>query len=142
MHLNKLFGSNSLLLLGATLLDIGSCVPVQHKGQQHALKESRGKPFTPDNRDPYDHKVDTVGDKLQPLPWRMGDGATMLGPRNPERERQNPDLLRPPTTDHGTMPNMRWSFADSHIRIEVRCFCACSFWILHSIAKLCPLWQL
>ena len=42
----------------------------------------------------------------------------MLGPRNKDRERQNPDLLRPPTTDHGTMPNYRWSFADSHIRIE------------------------
>ena len=42
----------------------------------------------------------------------------MLGPRNRDRERQNPDLVRPPSTDHGNMPNMRWSFADSHIRIE------------------------
>ena len=42
----------------------------------------------------------------------------MLGPRNRARERQNPDLVRPPSTDHGAIPNMRWSFADSHIRIE------------------------
>jgi oxalate decarboxylase family bicupin protein len=42
----------------------------------------------------------------------------MLGPRNKDRERQNPDLVRPPSTDKGNMPNMRWSFADSHIRIE------------------------
>ena len=42
----------------------------------------------------------------------------MLGPRNKDRERQNPDIVRPPSTDHGSMPNMRWSFADSHIRIE------------------------
>ena len=49
---------------------------------------------------------------------RNGDGADMLGPRNRGRERQNPDLVRPPSTDHGNMPNMRWSFADSHIRIE------------------------
>lgn len=49
---------------------------------------------------------------------RNGDGANMLGPRNRDRERQNPDLVRPPSTDHGNMPNMRWSFADSHIRIE------------------------
>ena len=41
-----------------------------------------------------------------------------MGPRNRDRERQNPDLVRPPSTDHGTMQNMRWSFADSHIRIE------------------------
>lgn len=41
-----------------------------------------------------------------------------MGPRNRGRERQNPDLVRPPSTDHGNIPNMRWSFADSHIRIE------------------------
>ena len=41
-----------------------------------------------------------------------------MGPRNRARERQNPDLIRPPSTDHGAIPNMRWSFADSHIRIE------------------------
>ena len=41
-----------------------------------------------------------------------------MGPRNRDRERQNPDLVRPPSTDHGTLKNMRWSFADSHIRIE------------------------
>jgi hypothetical protein len=41
------------------------------------------------------------------------------GPRNKDRERQNPDLVRPPSTDHGSMENMRWSFADSHVRIEV-----------------------
>ena len=77
------------------------------------------KPFTPDHRDPYDHKVDAIGEGHEPLPWRMGDGATIMGPRNKDRERQNPDMLRPPSTDHGNMPNMRWSFADSHIRIEV-----------------------
>lgn len=42
----------------------------------------------------------------------------MLGPRNRDRERQNPDMLKPPSTDSGNLPNMRWSFADSHIRIE------------------------
>jgi oxalate decarboxylase family bicupin protein len=41
-----------------------------------------------------------------------------MGPRNRERERQNPDLVRPPSTDHGKIANMRWSFSDSHIRIE------------------------
>ena len=41
-----------------------------------------------------------------------------MGPRNRDRERQNPDLVRPPSTDHGTLKNMRWSFSDSHVRIE------------------------
>lgn len=26
-------------------------------------------PYTPDHRDPYDRKVDSIGDKLNPLPW-------------------------------------------------------------------------
>ncbi|CEL01063.1 Putative Oxalate decarboxylase oxdD [Aspergillus calidoustus] len=76
------------------------------------------EPFTPGSRDPYDSKVDSVGQNLHPLPWRNGDGATIQGPRNKDRERQNPDMIRPPSTDHGNMPNMRWSFADSHVRIE------------------------
>src|SRR5215469_14655822 len=47
-------------------------------------------------------------------PIRDGQGASILGPTNPAREAQDPDLLVPPQTDHGTLPNLRWSFADSH----------------------------
>jgi oxalate decarboxylase family bicupin protein len=75
-------------------------------------------PYTPGNRDPYDEVVDPIGDDLDPLPYRNGLGASVLGPWNPERARQNPDLVRPPSTDKGNLPNMRWSFLDSHIRIE------------------------
>jgi oxalate decarboxylase len=28
-------------------------------------------------------------------------GAPIIGPRNPARELQNPEILRPPSTDHG-----------------------------------------
>lgn len=49
----------------------------------------------------------------------IGDkGATINGPRNPERELQNPDILRPPSTDHGSVPNLRFSFADAHMKIR------------------------
>jgi oxalate decarboxylase len=51
-------------------------------------------------------------------PVRDGEGADIVGPRNSDREQQNPFTVRPPASDHGTMPNMKWSFADSHIRIE------------------------
>jgi oxalate decarboxylase len=30
---------------------------------------------------------------------------------NPEPERQDPFTVRPPSSDHGTMPNLKWSFA-------------------------------
>jgi oxalate decarboxylase len=53
-----------------------------------------------------------------PQPQRPGHGGTDPGPRNLERDRQNPDLLVPPSTDHGTLPNLRYSFSDSHVRLE------------------------
>ena len=53
--------------------------------------------------------------RIEPI---RGDlGASIIGPTNPEREAQNPDTLAPPQTDHGTLPNLRWSFADSHNHI-------------------------
>jgi oxalate decarboxylase len=53
-----------------------------------------------------------------PQPQRPGHGGTDPGPRNVARDRQNPDLLTPPSTDHGTLPNLRFSFADAHVRQE------------------------
>ena len=52
-----------------------------------------------------------------PQPERHGEGTTDPGPRNILRDRQNPDLLVPPPTDHGTLPNLRFSFADAHMRL-------------------------
>jgi oxalate decarboxylase len=52
-----------------------------------------------------------------PQPQRLGAGGTDHGPRNLERDRQNPDLLVPPSTDSGTLPNLRFSFSDAHMRL-------------------------
>lgn len=76
------------------------------------------KVFTKEHRDPNEHAVDSMVKNLQPEPYRNGVGSSILGPRNPDRERQAPDMIRPPTTDSGTMANMKWSFADSHMKIE------------------------
>src|SRR4051794_32662468 len=38
------------------------------------------------------------------------------GPRNLSRELDSPDLLTPPDTDEGTVPNLRFSFSDAHNR--------------------------
>jgi oxalate decarboxylase len=51
-------------------------------------------------------------------PRRPGRGGSNPGPKNPGRIRQNPDMIAPPATDHGTLPNLGFSFDDSHIRIE------------------------
>ncbi|MFT4038592.1 MAG: cupin domain-containing protein [Thermomicrobiales bacterium] len=50
---------------------------------------------------------------------QSGDlGGPQQGPRDVLRQRQNPDLLIPPRTDAGTMPNLRFSFADAHVRLQ------------------------
>ncbi len=53
-----------------------------------------------------------------PQPQRPGRGGTDPGPRNLTRDLENPDLLVPPPTDHGTLPNLRFSFSDAHVRLE------------------------
>lgn len=53
-----------------------------------------------------------------PMPERGGKGADILGPKNGPREAEDPFTVAPPATDHGTMPNLKWSFADSHMRLE------------------------
>jgi oxalate decarboxylase len=53
-----------------------------------------------------------------PQPVRPGRGGTDHGPRNLMRDQENPDLLVPPSTDSGTLPNLRFSFSDAHMRLE------------------------
>ncbi|RJS56046.1 oxalate decarboxylase [Bacillus subtilis] len=53
-----------------------------------------------------------------PQPIRGDKGATVKIPRTIERDRQNPDMLVPPETDHGTVSNMKFSFSDTHNRLE------------------------
>ena len=53
--------------------------------------------------------------KSQPV---RGDwGASIMGPRNPALEAENPDLLASPYTDAGTIPNLKFSFATARNRL-------------------------
>ncbi len=52
-----------------------------------------------------------------PQPSRgPGVGGTDPVPGGLSRARENPDLINPPSTDSGTVPNLRFSFADGHTR--------------------------
>ena len=52
-----------------------------------------------------------------PEPSRApGVGGSDPVPGDVAREAQNPDLLNPPATNSGTLPNLRFSFADAHVR--------------------------
>ncbi|MGE7778908.1 oxalate decarboxylase family bicupin [Peribacillus sp. NPDC097264] len=54
-----------------------------------------------------------------PEPIRAdGAGATDLGPRDILRALENPDMLVPPVTDEGTVPNLRFSFSDTNMVLK------------------------
>ena len=55
--------------------------------------------------------------ETMPQPRRASVGGTNPGPKNPTRASQNPDLISPPATDHGVLPNLRFSFDDAHMRL-------------------------
>ncbi|KAJ1303086.1 hypothetical protein OPQ81_011287 [Rhizoctonia solani] len=60
-------------------------------------------------------------DKFQneiPEPIRGSAGANVLGPQNVELDRQNPDLLAPPTSDSGSVSNVKWPFSLSPNRVQ------------------------
>jgi oxalate decarboxylase len=60
--------------------------------------------------------VASAQDKTQPIVGKKG--GTILGPRDPTREGENPDFLRPPVTDHGSIPNLRYAFSDTHMKMR------------------------
>ncbi len=59
-----------------------------------------------------------MSDPIVPQPVRGTRGASDPGPRNVELDRQNPDVLLPPATDSGSLPNLKFSFAMAHNRLE------------------------
>jgi oxalate decarboxylase len=52
-----------------------------------------------------------------PQPQDGDLGGSILGPRNEPIERQNPDLLLPPSTDAGSLPNLKFPFDATHMRV-------------------------
>ena len=84
-----------------------------HLTSQHAGGNRRRRP--PHGRRRAGQRPNRPIHPAAPAP---GHGGTDPGPRNLMRDRQNPDVLVPPSTDHGTLPNLRFSFSDAHMRLE------------------------
>ncbi|KAJ3864236.1 RmlC-like cupin domain-containing protein, partial [Lentinula novae-zelandiae] len=53
-----------------------------------------------------------------PKPFRGKTGGSVLGPDNIPIDLQNPDLFAPPSTDNGDVPNSKWPFSMSHMRLQ------------------------
>ena len=81
------------------------------------------------NRHYYDRmqkELDQLKEADRPEPIRSdGAGALDLGPRDLRRDEENPDMLVPPATDHGLLPNLRFSFSDTHIPVRNGCELLC-----------------
>lgn len=54
-----------------------------------------------------------------PQPIRKdGAGGPDYGPRDVMRDMENPNMLVPPVTDAGLLPNLRFSFSDTHMQLN------------------------
>ena len=54
-----------------------------------------------------------------PQPIRKdGAGAYDMGPRDVMRDLENPDMFVPPSTDEGVIPNLIFSFSDTHMQLN------------------------
>ena len=57
-------------------------------------------------------------DTSAPQPIRGSHGADDPGPRNITLDKMNPNILLPPVTDNGGMPNLKFPFSMAHNRLE------------------------
>jgi len=61
-------------------------------------------------------QVHAHDNQVRTYPAGAKPGGRDPGPHDPMREAENPDLVDPPATDSGTLPNLRYSFSDAHVR--------------------------
>src|SRR3984957_11555933 len=97
----------------------GSAIFAQAQGSEHMDEASRRALLAATPAGGILAAATTAGAQTSepvPQPQRPGHGGNDPGPRNLARDRQNPDLLVPPSTDQGTLPNLRFSFSDAHMR--------------------------
>jgi len=61
-------------------------------------------------------QVHAHDNNIKAYPAGSGTGDRDPGPHDSVRESENPDIVDPPATDSGTVPNLRFSFSDAHVR--------------------------
>ncbi|KAI0635858.1 oxalate decarboxylase [Trametes polyzona] len=88
---------------------------VRHTSTAVAAAPSETVPLASDNPNGILWLPDT---NIIPQAIRGSLGADILGPQNIPIDRQNADLLAPPTTDAGNVQNAKWPFSLSHNRLQ------------------------
>lgn len=67
------------------------------------------------NNSPFNQNI--LGTIPQPI-RKDGAGAYDFGPRDVMRDLENPDMFVPPSTDEGLIPNLVFSFSDTHMQLN------------------------
>lgn len=67
-----------------------------------------------------DHPEHPSGGNFRiPQPIRAdGAGGPDRGPRDVLRDLENPDMFVPPATDAGLLPNLKFSFSDTNMKLD------------------------
>ena len=52
-----------------------------------------------------------------PQPIRGNKGSSDPGPKQPEIDKTHPDILAPPQSDHGDVPQLNWPMDLSHVKL-------------------------
>ncbi|QRV88482.1 oxalate decarboxylase [Ceratobasidium sp. AG-Ba] len=112
----------STCVLGAPAASHSSSTGTRTTTKTHSATPTTGSSF-PTQTVAYasDDPNESFFDKFQserPEPIRGSTGANILGPQNIELDRQNPDILAPPSTDSGSVSNVKWPFSLSHNRLQ------------------------
>src|SRR5438132_13568347 len=83
------------------------------RSQQNSRRHEKHSTWTNKMNTTTTQKNNGVETSNVPEPIRGNAGASVIGPRNPSREAENRDVILSPSTDHGTLANLRWSFSDT-----------------------------
>ncbi|KAF9007405.1 oxalate decarboxylase [Cyathus striatus] len=107
--------SSSIAISSAISSAASSTVDGSPSGTNSAAESSATVPFIKlDPNNPL-WNINTTG---TPEAIRGSLGATVIGPTDEFTVKENPDLLAPPSTDHGNVDNAKWPFSLSHNRLQ------------------------
>ena len=92
------------VLYGSTVLSIPvGDLALARRATSETSSAAPPSPTVPYASDDPNYPLWNADTKMDPQPERGQLGGTILGPQNVAIDRQNPDILAPPTTDSGTV---------------------------------------
>ncbi|KAF9262444.1 oxalate oxidase [Marasmius fiardii PR-910] len=110
--------STPFILLSLVLFSrLSACAPAAGTTSSAAAESTSTVRFASTDPNPplWSPETDPNDPVIAPIRGKLG--ASVMGPVNKLVDLTNADLVAPPTTDHGDVPNAKWPFAMSHNRL-------------------------